>query len=130
MAFQCTIVTPEQQVLSESITQAIVPAHDGKVGLLTGRAPLLVKIGLGEMRLDLPNGQNRAYYVEGGVAQMKDNRLTIVTDKAIPASEIDLESARAELVEAEARKTTDQASYEQRQKSLARARAKIEMASR
>jgi len=32
MAFQCTVVTPEQQVLDESISQAIVPAHDGKVG--------------------------------------------------------------------------------------------------
>jgi F-type H+-transporting ATPase subunit epsilon len=119
MAFQCIVVTPEQQVLDESIVQAIVPGHDGKVGILTGRAPLLMKLGLGEMRLDLANGQKRTYYVEGGVAQMKDDKLT---------SQIDATSARAELAEAEARRITDPDSFEQRQKSVARARARIEMA--
>ncbi|WP_428937024.1 ATP synthase F1 subunit epsilon [Fontivita pretiosa] len=130
MAFQCIVVTPEQQVLDEPITQAIVPGHDGKVGILTDRAPLLLKLGLGEMRLDLPNGQKRFYYVEGGVAQMKDNRLTILTQEATPAANIDVESARAELAEAEARRITDQASYEERQRRLARARARIELAQR
>lgn len=130
MAFQCVVVTPEQQVLDESITQAIVPAHDGKVGILTDRAPLLMKLGLGEMRLELPGGQKRVFYVEGGVAQMKGNKLTILTQEATPAAQIDAESARAELAEAEARKITDPATYEARQKQLARARALIEMASK
>jgi len=130
MAFQCIVVTPEHQVLDEPITQAIVPGHDGKVGILTDRAPLLLKLGLGEMRLDLPNGQKRFYYVEGGVAQMKGNRLTILTQEATPAANIDVESARAELAEAEARRITDQASYEERQRRLARARARIELAQR
>ena len=44
MAFQCIIVTPEQQVLDESVTQAIIPAHDGLLGILTDRAPLLAKL--------------------------------------------------------------------------------------
>ncbi len=128
MAFQCILVTPEQQVLDESIIQAIVPAHDGKLGVLTNRAPLLMKLGLGEMRLDLPGGQRRFFYVEGGVAQVKDNKLTILTQQAMPAASIDAASARAELAEAEARRITDPASFEERQKSLARARAKIELA--
>jgi len=130
MAFQCIVVTPEQQVLDESIVQAIVPGHDGKVGILTDRAPLLLKLGLGQMRLDLPNGQKRFYYIEGGVAQMKDNRLTILTQEATPAANIDVESARAELAEAEARRITDPASFEDRQRRLARARARIELAQR
>ena len=131
MAFQCIVVTPEQQVLDESIIQAIVPAHDGKVGVLTDRAPLLVKLGVGEMRIDLPGGQKRTFYVEGGVAQMKDNKLTILTTEATPASQINLESARAELAEAQARKiTAEPGSFEQRQKAMDRARSRIEMAGR
>jgi F-type H+-transporting ATPase subunit epsilon len=128
MSFKCTVVTPEQQVLDETITQAIVPGHDGKVGILTDRAPLLLKLGQGAMRIDLPSGQKRLYYVEGGVAQMKDNKLTILTQEATPAEQISAESARAELAEAEARRITDPASFEERQKQLARARARIEMA--
>lgn len=128
MAFQCNVVTPEQQVLDESIVQAIVPGHDGKVGVLTDRAPLLLKLGLGEMRIDLANGQKKTFYIEGGVAQVKDNKLTILTQEATPATSISAEDARAELAEAEARKITDQASFDERQKRLARARARIEMA--
>src|SRR4051812_46645550 len=107
MSFQCVLVTPEQQVLDETVTQAIVPAHDGLVGILTGRAPLLVKLGTGPLRIDLPGGQQRHYFVDGGVAQMKDNKLPILSTDAAPASAINAETARAEYAEAEARKPTD-----------------------
>ena len=130
MAFRCTIVTPEEQVLDESLTQAILPAHDGLLGILTDRAPLLAKLGQGPLRVDLAGGQSRHYYVEGGVAQMMDNRLTILTNEATPADEIDAEAARAEYAEAVARRVTDAHSFEDRQRQLARARAKQELAGR
>ena len=129
MSFQCTVVTPEQQVLDEQVTQAIVPAHDGQVGILTDRAPLLVKLGVGELRLDLAGGQRRAFLIDGGVAQMKDNRLTILTDDAVPAAEINAEEARAAAAEASAQRITDAESFQQRQHRLARARAMQQMAS-
>ena len=127
MAFRCVIVTPEQQELDESVAQAILPAHDGLIGILTNRAPLLVKLGLGPLRVDLPGGQKRLFLVEGGVAQMKDNRLTVLTNEAIPADKLDAESARAELAEAEARKPTDEKTAKDRQRQMARARAKQEV---
>ena len=128
MPFRCVIVTPEEQVLDESLTQAILPAHDGLVGVLSDRAPLLAKIGQGPLRVDLASGQTRHYYVEGGVAQMKDNRLTIVTNEATPAAEIDAEAARAEYDEAVARRITDPHSFDDRQRQMVRARAKQELA--
>jgi F-type H+-transporting ATPase subunit epsilon len=128
MPFRCVIVTPEQQVLDASLTQAILPAHDGLVGVLTDRAPLLVKLGQGPLRVDLAGGQSQHFYVEGGVAQMKDNRLTILTNEATPASEIDAEAARAEYAEAVARRITDPHSAEDRDKQLKRARAKQHLA--
>jgi F-type H+-transporting ATPase subunit epsilon len=82
MAFHCVVVTPEQQLLDESLTQAIIPAADGMLGILTGRAPLLAKLGTGALRLDLASGQRRVYRIEGGIAQMKDNHLTILTQSA------------------------------------------------
>jgi F-type H+-transporting ATPase subunit epsilon len=82
MAFSCVVVTPEQQILDESLTQAIIPAVDGLLGILTNRAPLLAKLGKGPLRLDLASGQKRLFRIEGGVAQMKDNKLTILTTTA------------------------------------------------
>jgi F-type H+-transporting ATPase subunit epsilon len=124
MAFQCVLVTPEQQVLDEQVSQAIVPAHDGLVGILTGRSPILLKLGTGTLRVDLPGGQRRFFFVDGGVAQMKDNHLTILSTDAAPADEIDAESARAEYAEAEARQATDARTAKDRQHQMARARAK------
>jgi F-type H+-transporting ATPase subunit epsilon len=127
MAFQCVIVTPEQQALDESATQAIIPAHDGLIGILTDRAPLLVKLGLGPLRLDLAGGQHRLFLVDGGVAQMKDNRLTVLTDNAIPVEEINAETARAEYAEAEARIPTDAKTAAARQRQMTRAKVKQAM---
>ena len=127
MAFQCVVVTPEQQVLDESITQAIVPGDDGLLGILTDRAPLLMKLGLGPMRLDHANGTRSYFLIEGGVAQMKDNKLTILTNEATPASQIDAEAARAELAEAQARRPVDEKTATERDRQMARARAKQEL---
>src|SRR6186713_1092189 len=99
MSFHIVIVTPEQQVLDETVTQAILPAHDGQIGILTDRAPLLVKLGQGALQIDLAAGQSRKMYVEGGLAQMKENVLTILTQVAIPVEEIDAEAAKAEMAE-------------------------------
>ena len=128
MPFKCVIVTPEQQVLDESVTQAIVPAWDGLVGIETNRAPLLAKLGIGPIRVDLVAGGSKFFLLEGGVAQMKDNLLTILTQKATPASEIDATAAKAELAEAQARRITDEKSFEDRQAAIKRSMAKQELA--
>src|SRR5437762_11098187 len=108
MSFQVVVVTPEQQVLEETVSQAILPAHDGQIGILTGRAPLLVKLGQGPMQLDAGAGKKQMFYVEGGIAQMKDNRLTVLTQVAIPSAQISTDTARAELAEATAQRITDE----------------------
>ena len=59
---------------------------------------------------------------------MKDNNLTVLTNEAIPAEKIDAESAKAEYAEAMARIPTDPKSTEDRQRQIARARAKEEVA--
>ena len=130
MPFQCVVVTPEQQVLDESCSQVILPAFDGEIGILTDRAPLLAKLGVGVLRIDLANGQKRSYFVDGGIAQMKDNRLTVLTTEASLPSDIDAESGRAEFAEATARKITDEKSFEDRQRALQRGRLKQTLASR
>jgi F-type H+-transporting ATPase subunit epsilon len=128
MAFKCVVVTPEQQMFDDSITQAIVPAHDGQVGILTGRAPILVKLGAGELKLDLQGAQSRSFFIDGGIAQMKDNVLTILTQEARLPGELSVETARAEEAEATAMRITDEKSFNERQHRLQRARAIKELA--
>jgi F-type H+-transporting ATPase subunit epsilon len=123
MSFHCTIVTPEAQALDENVVQAVIPAHDGLIGILTDRAPLLVKLGIGPLRIDMAGGQQRYFLVDGGIAQMKDNNLTVLTTTATPASEIDAQTAHAEYAEAAARKATDPKTQADRQHQMERAKA-------
>jgi len=127
MAFRCVIVTPEQQALDDSVEQVILPAWDGQIGILTQRAPLLVKLGLGILRVDFAAGKSRSFMIDGGVAQMKDDHLTIITDDAIAAEDVDLQAAKAEYAEAEARVPSDSKTRELRAKQMARARVQQEL---
>ncbi len=86
MAFQCDIVTPDHEVFKESVSSVVLPAHDGYLGILTNRAPLLVRLGAGTLTATLVRGGATAFEVRGGVAQMKDNRLTVLTETATPAT--------------------------------------------
>ena len=61
---------------------------------------------------------------------LQNNLLTILTQVATPASEIDAATARAELAEATAKRITDAASFEERQTDMQRARAKQELATK
>lgn len=128
MSLQCTVVTPEQQAFDAPVDQAILPAHDGLIGILTDRAPLLVKLGVGPLQLDLASGQKQFFFIDGGVAQMKDNRLTILTTEATPADQLNYESAKAEFAEAAARRAVDEKAFNDRQHGMERARAKQQLA--
>jgi F-type H+-transporting ATPase subunit epsilon len=127
MAFQCIVLTPEQQLLDQQVLQVILPAHDGLMGILTDRSPIIVKLGIGPLRVDLPDGTKQHYFVEGGVGQMKENVLTILTTGAVPASEIDHEAAVQEYSAALAKRAIQEPEVVERDKALQRARVKQRM---
>jgi F-type H+-transporting ATPase subunit epsilon len=85
--FKADLVTPEALVLETEVSEVQLPGHDGYVGILNQRAPLLTKLGVGILQLHTPTGV-RKFLVSGGYAQMKDNLLTILTDEAIPEAQI------------------------------------------
>jgi F-type H+-transporting ATPase subunit epsilon len=126
--FRCRLVTPEAEMLSADVSYANVPGHDGLFGIEPRRAPLLYKLGLGPLRLDFPQGGSRWYFVDGGVAHLVNETLTLLCEEAIPAEQLDLREAKAELAEAEARRAPDAATADRRTHDLDRARVKIGLA--
>lgn len=128
--FQCTLLTPEQAVLDAPVEYASIPAWDGLLGVAFQRAPLVVKLGIGSLRLDLADGGARWFFVGGGFAQMKDNHLVLLTDAVTPSDQLDAEEATAALKEALARKAVEDPDVERKQREVAKARAMIELAQR
>jgi F-type H+-transporting ATPase subunit epsilon len=125
--FRCTVITPNMQVFDQDVTAAIIPAWDGEIGLLKQRAPLLVKLGFGSMRLESDKG-SESLFIGGGFAQMKGDNLTLLTDEAIPTGEINVEETQAALKEAESFEPQDTAQTKRRQRDLDRAKAMLHAA--
>ncbi len=123
MAFKCVVVTPEQQVLDEQVEQVILPIFDGLLGVQTHRAPMLAKLGVGAMRIDLAGGRQVRLFIDGGVAQMKDNLLTVLASEARPVEELNAQEGRTVFEQATAMKIPDDRAFENRQRRLNRGRA-------
>jgi len=125
--FQVTVVTPAAEVLDQQVEYASIPAHDGQVGIAHLRAPLLTKLGYGKMTLKTSGGE-RAYFIGGGFAQVKDDRLTLLTDEAKPVGDLDAREADAALSDALALPSTPEPQREKREQAVARARAMTALA--
>ncbi len=134
-SFNCRVITPEAKILDEAVVQAVVPAWDGQMGFLVDRAPIVTKLGTGELRLDFPDsgeskGGSRSYFVEDGFAHMVGNNLTILAGAAIPEERLSESEAQAELAEALARNTEGLSPEEadKVRRDRERAQAKVYMA--
>jgi F-type H+-transporting ATPase subunit epsilon len=84
--FQCDIVTPDEEVFKESVSSVVLPAHDGYMGILTGRAPVLLRLGAGVLTATLASGGTRTFNVRRGVAHMRNNALTVLAETAEPVA--------------------------------------------
>lgn len=81
------VITPERQVVADSTDSLTIPAHDGELGILPQRAPLMCELGIGQLRFH-KDGKVQRYYIEGGFAQVFENQVSVLTDNACPAEEI------------------------------------------
>ncbi len=122
--FHCSVITPERTVLDTEATFVAFPAHDGEVGILRNRAPLLYKLGAGELRVETPQG-NHVLFVAGGFAQMVENRLTLLTEQAKRLEEIDPAAARRALTEARAMPAADEKAHAARERAIRGAQAQL-----
>lgn len=82
-----TVITPEQQVLETTAEAVVVPAHDGELGVLSGRAPLMCELGIGQLRYTA-GGKTRRLFIDGGFAQVFENRVTVLTSRSLPEEQI------------------------------------------
>ncbi len=63
--FRCSLVTPERQVLDETVTYAH-SRLSGRSAWMHLRAPLLAKLGDGILRLEFVEGGTRWFFLAGG----------------------------------------------------------------
>lgn len=125
----CSVVTPEGSVFDGPAVNVVFPAFDGEMGILPNHAPLLTKLGAGELRVVEAGGEVHRWFVDAGFAQVVDNRLTVLTEQSRPVAELDHADARVALANAQAMPGGDPANIEAREKALRSARAQLRLTS-
>jgi len=114
-------VTPARAVLECEAKFVALPAWDGEVGILRNRAPLLCRLGIGSLRIETPT-ENHVMFVDGGFAEMAENKLTILTSAARLPEELDASEIAKIREEAQGMVVRDEASFKARQDALERVR--------
>jgi len=94
------VVTPSRRVLESRASAVRVPGALGELGVLPGHTPLLTSLGTGEVSW-IDGDKTGHLVVQGGFAEIQPDAVTVLAAIAETIEEIDVESARTTLAEAQ-----------------------------
>jgi len=86
--FHFDLVSPEKLAFSGEVDQVDVPGLEGDFGVLAGHAPVVAAIRPGILTV-IAGGQKQKIIVLGGLAEVSENRLTVLADVATSIDELD-----------------------------------------
>jgi len=124
---QCIVVTPEQTAVQQEADFVALPLYDGEIGIAPNHSPMIGRLGFGEMRIR-SGGATATYYVDGGFVQVADNVVSVLTNRAIPAAQVDGDAAEMALAAASSLPAGTADQREIKQRTIAQARAQLRMA--
>ncbi len=128
MTIHVDIVSAEAEIFSGLAEMVFAPAVMGEVGVLPGHAPLVTSLKPGEVRVRLPGGEEQSFYVSSGMLEIQPHVVTVLSDTAQRASDLD-EAAALEAQERAERMLADrQADFDEAQAraELAQAAAQLQ----
>ena len=87
--FKIEIVNPDKSFLSkEDVTEVIVPAFEGEMGLLKDHISIISFLKPGIITIQAKSGEER-YYVEDGIIEFKNNNLSVLTSSILNLKDIE-----------------------------------------
>ncbi|MCZ6733658.1 MAG: F0F1 ATP synthase subunit epsilon [Gammaproteobacteria bacterium] len=114
------IVSAEAEIFSGPAEMVFAPATLGGVGILPRHTPLLTTLKPGEVRVRHPGGKEETFYVSGGMLEIQPHVVTVLSDTAVRAEDVD-EAAVLEAKERAERALAD------RQSDIDEAQARAEL---
>lgn len=126
---QCILVTPERTVLDRRTPFVALSLYDGEIGIAPGHAPMIGRLGFGEVRITGQQDPVR-YYIEGGFVEVLGNVVSVLTPRAIPAAELDSAVCQEQLATARCRPANTAELMAARDQAVAQSRAQLRVARR
>ena len=92
----CIVVTPEETTVEIVVESVVVPLVDGEMGILPHHGAMIGRLGPGELRLRNGDQLDR-YFLDGGFIQVADNTVSILTGRAVPVEQLDVDAVEDQL---------------------------------
>ena len=121
------LVTPEKTLLDQPARDLRFPLFDGQMGVLPGRAPLVGRLGCGELRFTDESGAHHSFFVDGGFVQIKGETATVLTNRAIPVEALNRQQADEQLRQATVRPTHGDLELAAKNRDVQRARQMVSL---
>ena len=98
---RCDIVSAEEEIFQGEVQMVVATGEMGELGIAPRHAPLITRLKPGQVRLTLANGEEQLFYVSGGILEVQPQVVTVLTDTAIRAADLDEAKAKEAKAEAE-----------------------------
>ena len=129
MTMHVDIVSAESEIFSGTAEMVLAPATMGEVGIMPRHTQMMTPLKAGEVRVTREGGEQEYFYVSGGIMEVQPHVVTVLSDTAVRAADLDEASAL------EAKKHAEQAlkdragdmDYAKAESELAQAVAQIRM---
>ncbi|MEN8108732.1 MAG: F0F1 ATP synthase subunit epsilon [Pseudomonadota bacterium] len=89
MTLHVDIVSAEAEIFSGTATMVFAPAEMGEVGIAPRHTPLLTRLKAGEVRVQTQEGDELSFFVSGGMLEIQPHVVTVLSDTAIRADDLD-----------------------------------------
>jgi F-type H+-transporting ATPase subunit epsilon len=113
--FKIEIINPEKSfLLKEDVTEVVVPAFEGEMGILKDHISIISFLKPGIIKI-FSNTNEENYYVEDGIVEFKNNNLSILTSSISNVKDLDKSKIEELIKQAEKdsnkSEITDQSKY-------------------
>ena len=129
MSINCIVVTPAETAVETEASSITLPLFDGDKGVMADHAPMIGRLGNGELKLEGPEGGSR-FYIEGGFVQVLDNTVSILTNRVIAVEDLDSSALAEELSDTLAMPGSNDEELDLRERASDAVRAQLRVAQR
>lgn len=98
---RCDVVSARKQIYSGEISMLIASGMAGELGITPRHAPLLTILKAGAVRVIDPEGEEKTFFIGGGILEVMPHLVTVLADSAVRADDFDEAAARKAMSEAE-----------------------------
>lgn len=88
-SMQVSVVSAEEEIFSGTAVMLQASGTEGELGIAPGHAPLLTMLKPGEILIRLNAQSEESIYVQGGFMEVQPDSVTVLSDTAVRAKDID-----------------------------------------